>query len=46
MTVHCEFFKDRDVNGYDIICGSRRNEEGDLDTYGENELLYVDREEN
>ena len=46
MTVECQFFTSRDVNGYDIICGSRRNKNGDLETYGENELLFVDREVN
>jgi len=45
MTVECELFTSRDVNGYDLICGSKRNKDGNLDTYGENELLYVDREE-
>ena len=46
MTVECELFTSRDVNGYDLICGSKRNKDGKLDTYGENELLFVDREEN
>ncbi len=46
MTVSCQLFKSRDVSGYDLICGSRRNEKGDLDTYGENELLFIEKEEN
>jgi hypothetical protein len=46
MKVDCEMFKNRDVNGYDLICGNRRDEKGDLDTHGENEMLYIDREEN
>jgi hypothetical protein len=46
MTVRCQFFTNRDISGYDLICGSKRNEKGDLDTYGENELLFIDKEEN
>jgi hypothetical protein len=46
MKVECQLFKSRDVSGYDLICGSKRDEKGDLDTHGENELLYIDREEN
>jgi hypothetical protein len=46
MMVECQLFKNREVNGYDLICGSRRNQKGDLDTYGDNELLQIDREEN
>jgi hypothetical protein len=45
MKVHCQFFTSRDTNGYDLICGDKRNEKGDLDTYGENEFLFIDREE-
>jgi hypothetical protein len=45
MKVHCQFFTSRDTNGYDLICGEKRNEKADLDTYGENELLFIDREE-
>ena len=45
MTVECQVFKQKDL-GYDLICGSMRNQKGDLDAYGENELLTIDREEN
>lgn len=45
MTVECQLFEDRYVNGYDLICGSKRNKKGDLDVFGENELLFIDREE-
>ena len=45
MKVSCQFFTSRDTTGYDLICGDKRNEKGDLDTYGENELLSIDREE-
>ena len=45
MTVECQSFENRDVTGYDLICGSRRDEKGNLGTYGENELLFIDREE-
>jgi len=44
MVVECQFFNGRDVSGYDLICGSKRNDKGNLDTYGENELLLVDKE--
>jgi len=45
-TIECQFFSDRDTTGYDLICGSKRNPQtGNLDTYGENELLTIDREE-
>jgi hypothetical protein len=43
MTVECQFFENRQV-GYDLICGSRRDEKGNLAQYGENELLLIDRE--
>jgi hypothetical protein len=43
QTVECEFHPDRD-SGYDLICGRKRNANGKLDTYGENELLIVDKE--
>lgn len=46
MQVECQFFNSRDVSGYDLICGNKRNQKGDLDTVGENELLYIDKEEN
>jgi hypothetical protein len=46
MTVECQFFKSRDVSEYDLICGSKRTEKGALDTFGENELLFIDKEEN
>jgi hypothetical protein len=45
MTVECQLFEDRHVNGYDLICGSKRNKKGDLDVFGENELLFIDKEE-
>jgi hypothetical protein len=45
MTVECQVFPHREA-GYDLICGSRRNDKGNLDTYGENELLIVDKEQN
>lgn len=45
MVVECQFFSHRE-SGYDLICGDKRNEKGDLDTYGENELLRIDKEEN
>lgn len=46
QSVECQSFEDRDVNGYDLICGSKRDSDGNLDTDGENELLYIDKEEN
>jgi len=46
MKVECQFFANRDVSGYDLICGSKRDPNGNLDTYGENELLFIDKEEN
>jgi hypothetical protein len=45
MTVECQAFASRDVSGYDLICGSKRTEKGTLDTFGENELLQIDKEE-
>jgi hypothetical protein len=45
MIVECQFFSSRDSYGYDLICGNKRNAKGDLDTFGENELLTVDKEE-
>jgi hypothetical protein len=45
MTVDCQLFENRHVNGYDLICGSKRDEKGDLATFGENELLQIDKEE-
>jgi len=45
MTVECQDFASRDVSGYDLICGSKRNQKGTLDTFGENELLQIDKEE-
>jgi hypothetical protein len=44
MTLECQFFNDREP-GYDLICGTRRDVEGNLSTYGENELLTIDKEE-
>ncbi|MGA9043022.1 MAG: hypothetical protein WB421_21010 [Terriglobales bacterium] len=46
QTVECQLFENRGVNGYDLICGRSRNNKGNLDTYGENELLFIDKEEN
>jgi hypothetical protein len=46
MKVECQFFANRDVNGYDLICGSKRDPNGNLDTYGENKLLSIEKEEN
>jgi hypothetical protein len=45
MTVECQFFENRQVVGYDLICGSKRDEKGDLAAFGENELLQIDKEE-
>ncbi len=49
QSAECQWFKDgeqsKGYKGYDLICGRKRNDAGELDTYGENELLYIDREE-
>ena len=45
QTVECQFFESGGY-GYDLICGSKRNEKGDLDVFGENDLLTVDKEVN
>ena len=45
QTVECQFFANRDANGYDLICGSKRDPNGNPDTFGENELLFIDKEE-
>jgi hypothetical protein len=45
MIVECQLFGSRASNGYDLICGNKRNAKGEVDTFGENELLLVDREE-
>jgi len=48
-TVKCQWYRDREQSkeykGYDLICGDKRNEKGELDTFGENELLQIEREE-
>jgi len=46
MTVECQFYANRDGSGYDLICENMRNEKGDLDTFGENEMLDIDKEVN
>ena len=43
-TVRCQWYKQREM-GYDLICGDKRNEKGELDTFGESELLQIEREE-
>ena len=48
-TVNCQWYRDRErssgYKGYDLICGDKRNQKGELDKFGENELLDIDREE-
>ena len=49
MSVDCQWYRDgaqsKGWKGYDLICGTKRNDAGELDTYGENELLNIDRED-
>ncbi len=49
MSINCQWYRDGERSpgwkGYDLICGTKRNEVGELDTYSENELLNIDREE-
>jgi hypothetical protein len=44
--VNCQWYRDRERSkGYDLIWGNKRNQNGELDNFGENELLDITRQE-